>query len=129
METIESELFACVRLPGVLSGSRQQTKQDPKCKKSKFIGYDEESKAYLLKDLETRRVLRARSVTFNENIILDDFMVDSEPLQTVELSIEGCIDLSNQARRKPEKRKARQMRVILQIHWGLLRKIWSRRKQ
>ena len=38
-------------------GNRQ--KLDPKAKKSKFMGYDEESKAYLLIDLETRRVVRA----------------------------------------------------------------------
>ena len=68
-------------------------KLDPKGKKSKFVGFDVESKAYLLMDLDTRRVVRARSVTFNENIIPDDFMVDSEPLQTLELSIEGCIDV------------------------------------
>ena len=43
-------------------------KLDPKGKKSKFIGYNEESKAYLLNDLEARRVVRASSVTFNENI-------------------------------------------------------------
>ena len=55
-------------------------KLDPKGKESKFIGYEEESKAYLLMDLETRRVVLARSVTFNENIIPDDFLVDSEPL-------------------------------------------------
>ena len=67
-------------------------KLDPMGKKSKFIGYDEESKAYLLMDLETRQVMRARSVTFNEKIIPDEFMADSEPLQNLELSIEGCID-------------------------------------
>ena len=44
-------------------------------------------------DLETRRVVRARSVTFNENIIPDDFMAYSELSQTLELSIEGCIDI------------------------------------
>ena len=38
-------------------------------------------------------MVRAGSVTFNENIIPHDFMVDSEPLQTLELSIEGCIDI------------------------------------
>ena len=64
-----------------------------RAKKSKFIGYDEESKAYLLMDLETRRVVRARSVTFNEKVIPDDFMADSEPLKNLELSIEGCIDI------------------------------------
>ena len=68
-------------------------KLDPKGKKSKFIGYDEESKAYLLMDLETKRVVRARSVTFNEDIIPDDFLVDSEQSQTLGLSIEGCIDV------------------------------------
>ena len=64
-------------------------KLDPKGKKSEFIGYDKESKIYLLMDL----VVRARSVTFNENIIPDDFKVDNEPLQTLELSIEKCIDI------------------------------------
>ena len=59
----------------------------PNGKNVKFIGYDEESKAYLLMDLERRRVVRARSVTFNEIIISDDFMVNSEPLQPLELSI------------------------------------------
>ena len=71
-------------------GNRQ--KLDPKDQKSNLIGYDEESKAYLLMDLDTRRVVRARSVTFNENIIPDDFMVVSEPLHTLKLSIEGCTD-------------------------------------
>ena len=83
-------------------------KLDRKGKKSKFIVYDEESKAYLLIDLETRRVMQARSVPFNKNIILDDFKVDSEPLKTAELSIEGCIELilSNQALRKPTRHRA-----------------------
>ena len=44
-------------------------------------------------DLETRGVVRARSVTFKENIIPADFMVDSESLQTLGLSIEGSIDI------------------------------------
>ena len=68
-------------------------KLDPKDQKSNLIGCDEESKAYLLMDLDTRRVVRARSVTFNENIIPDDFMVVSEPLHTLKLSIEGCTDI------------------------------------
>ena len=83
-------------------------KLDPKGKKSKFIGYDEESKAYLLMELETTRVVRATSVTFNESLIPDDFLVDSEPLQALELSIEGCIKIelpsttkSSEARNAP----------------------------
>ena len=32
-------------------------------------------------------------MTFNESLIPDDFMVDSEPLQALELSIEGCIKI------------------------------------
>ena len=39
-------------------------------------------------------------MTFNENIIPDDFMVDSEPLQKLELSIEGCIDTEQSSRTK-----------------------------
>ena len=68
-------------------------KPDQKGQKSKFIGYNEESKAYLLMDLETRRVVQARRVTFNENIIPIEFIVDSEPLLTLGLSIEGCNDI------------------------------------
>ena len=68
-------------------------KLDPKGKKSDFINYDEESKACLLMDLDKRRVVLATSVKFIENIIPVDFMLDSEPLQTLELSIEGCIDI------------------------------------
>ena len=41
----------------LVRGNRRRL--DPKGKKSKFIGYDEESKAYLLMDLEARRVVRA----------------------------------------------------------------------
>ena len=58
-------------------GKRQQL--DPKGKKNKFMGYDEESKAYLLVNLETTR---ARSVTLKENIFPDGFMVDSEVLNS-----------------------------------------------
>ena len=65
-------------------------KLDPKGKESNFNGCDKESKAYLLMDLETRGLVRARSVTLKENIIPHDFMVDSQPLQAVELSVEGC---------------------------------------
>ena len=85
-----SRVFGCLAYY-LDRGNRR--KLHPKCKKSKFIGYDEESKPYLLMDLETRRVVRARSVTFSENIIPDDFMVDSDPLQTLELSIDGCLDI------------------------------------
>ena len=31
-------------------------------------------------------------MTFNQNIIPDNFIFDSEPLRTLELSIEGCFD-------------------------------------
>ena len=83
-------VFGCLRYYLDIGNRR---KLDPRGKKSEFIIYDEESKAYLLMNLETRQVVLARSVTFNENIIPVDFMVDSESLQTLELSIEGCIDI------------------------------------
>ena len=51
-------------------------------------------------DLETRGVVRAWSVIFNENLIPDDFTVGSGPLQTLELSIEGCIDIDQSSTRR-----------------------------
>ena len=65
------------------------------CKHSKFIGYHKESKAFLSIDLETRRMVQARSVT--TMVTLYDFIVDSEPLQTLELSIKRCIAIAQQS--------------------------------
>ena len=68
-------------------------KLNPRDKKSNFIRYYKEIKACLLMDLETRRVVRARSVTFNENILPDNFMAAREPLPFLQLSIVGCIKI------------------------------------
>ena len=59
-------------------------------------------------DLETRLVVLARSMTFNDNIIPVDFMVDSEPLQTLELSIEGCIDIEQPSTTKTSEARSAQ---------------------
>ena len=98
--TIKKELFACDRLSGVLSGLRQQTQTGFKGHGKQVHWLRRGEQSHLLMDLE--------SVAFNENIIPDDFMVDSEPLQTLELSIEGCIDIerpsttkTNEARSAP----------------------------
>ena len=45
--------------------------------KKKLIGYDEENKAYLLIDLETRQMVRAKGVRFKEGVSPDYFRVDS----------------------------------------------------
>ena len=37
--------------------------------KAKFIGYDDNSKAYLMMDTVTQKVIKVRSVTFDENNI------------------------------------------------------------
>ena len=80
-------------------------------------------------DLETRRVVRARSVTFNENILTDDNMVDSEPLQTLELSIEGCIDIEQQNTTKTSEARSAPTGGDTADSVGILRKIKPRRKQ
>ena len=49
-------VFGC---PAYLLDRGNRRKLDPQGKRSKLIGSDEESKAYLLMDLETRRVVRA----------------------------------------------------------------------
>ena len=98
-------------------------------KKIEFIGYDEESKAYLLIDLEIRQVVRARSLTFNAKIVSHDFMVDSELLQNLELSIYGSIDIVNQGQRQPANYKAHQLEGDTADSAELLKRIGSRRKQ
>ena len=39
---------------------------DPKTRKHVFLGYDSKGTAYLLKDIETRKLTRARNVVFYE---------------------------------------------------------------
>ena len=47
-------------------------------------------------------------MTFNNNTIPDNLMVDSEPLQTLELSIEGCIDIEQPSTTKISKAQSAQ---------------------
>ena len=81
----------CVRLSGVLSGSRQQKETGTKGQENQ-VHWLRRGEHRLLADRSGGK-RRARSVTFKENIIPDDFKVDSEPLEALELSTEGCLDI------------------------------------
>ena len=61
-------VFGC--LGYVLKRSAKRSKLDNKeATKAKFIGYDDNSKAYLMMDTVTQKVIKATSVTFDENNI------------------------------------------------------------
>ena len=60
-------VFGC--LGYVLKRSAKRSKLDNKATKAKFIGYDDNSKAHLMMDTVTQTVIKARSVTFDENNI------------------------------------------------------------
>ena len=47
-------------------------------------------------------------MTFNENNLPDDFMVDNEPLQNLELSIERCIDIEQSSLTKTSEAQSAQ---------------------
>ena len=49
---------------------REKSKFDPKARKHVFLGYDSNSTAYLLQDVETRTLTRARNVVFNEQKVV-----------------------------------------------------------
>ena len=49
--------------------SAKRSKLDSKATKAKFIGYDDNSKAYLIMYTVTQKVIKARSVTFDESNI------------------------------------------------------------
>ena len=58
-----------------VSGIREKSKSwkskfDPKARKHVFLGYDGNSTAYLLQDIETRKLTRARNVVFNEKRVV-----------------------------------------------------------
>ena len=77
-ETIKSVLFACVHLPVVLSGSRQQTEKGSKV---------QEKQVHRLRRGEQGLLANGSRDKGR------DFMIDNEPLKTVELSIERCLDI------------------------------------
>ena len=60
-------VFGC--LGYVFKRSAKTSKLDNKALKAKFIGYDDNSKAYLMMDTVTQKLIKARSVTFDENNI------------------------------------------------------------
>ena len=77
-------------------------------------------------DLETGRVVLARSVTFNENIIPDDFILDSDSLQTLKLSTERCIDIEQPSTLKTRETRSAQTEGDTADSVGLLKKIRSK---
>ena len=58
------KIFGC--LPYVEKGKREKSKFNLKARKHVFLGYDSNSTAYLLQDIETRNLKRARNVVFYE---------------------------------------------------------------
>ena len=61
------KVFGC--LAYVLKRKGQLKKLDQRSTKAKFIGYEDCSKAYIVQELETKRVIRARNVVFDETQI------------------------------------------------------------
>ena len=62
------KVFGCVAY--VKNRKREHSKFDPKARKHAFKGYDNNSTAYLLQDIETRLLTRARNVVFDENKVV-----------------------------------------------------------
>ena len=58
------KVFGC--LAHVKNRKREKSKFDPKARKHVFLRYDRHSTAYLLQDIETRKLTRARNFVFNE---------------------------------------------------------------
>lgn len=70
-------VFGCVSYVRVKDSDTD--KLDPKTKKCIFIGYDSDDMGYRFWDELTKKVVRSRDVTFNENVVYKDkFAVDSE---------------------------------------------------
>ena len=62
------KVFGC--LAYVKNRKREKSKFDPKARKHVFLGFDSNSTAYLLQDIETRKLTRARNVVFNERKVV-----------------------------------------------------------
>ena len=62
------KVFEC--LAYVRNGKREKQKFDPKSRKHVFLGYDSNSTAYLLHDIETRKLTGERNVVFIERKLL-----------------------------------------------------------
>ena len=62
------KVFGC--LSYVKNRNSEKSKFDAKARKHVFLDYDGNSTAYLLQDIETRKLTRARNVVFNEKKIV-----------------------------------------------------------
>ena len=62
------KVFGC--LAYVKNRKREKSKFDPKARKHVFLGYDSNSIVYLLHDIGTRKLTRARNVVFNERKVV-----------------------------------------------------------
>ena len=62
------KVFGCLAF--VKNRNRQLSKFDPKSRKHVFLGYDSNSTVYLLQDIETRKLTRARNVVFDETKVI-----------------------------------------------------------
>ena len=71
------KVFGC--LAHVKNRKREKTKFDPKARKHVFLGYDSNSTAYLLQDIETGKLTRARNVVLNERKVVG---FTNEPRET-----------------------------------------------
>ena len=54
----------------VKNRKREKSEFDPKTRKHVFLSYDNNKTAYLLQDIETRKLTRARNVAFNEKKVV-----------------------------------------------------------
>ena len=59
-------MFGCVAYSKNCDASKK-SKFDPKATKCLFIGYSDNTTAYLLQNIKTRSIFTSRSVRFNEN--------------------------------------------------------------
>ena len=64
------KVFGCVSYVRVKDADRN--KLDPKAKKCIFIGYGSEEMSYRFWDEQSRKVVRSRDITFNENVVYKD---------------------------------------------------------
>ena len=62
------KVFGCLAF--VKNRNLQNSKFDPKSRKHVFLGYDSNSTAYLLQDIETRNLTQARIVVFDETKVI-----------------------------------------------------------
>ena len=63
-------IFGCVSY--ILTDSNSRDKLDPKARKCYFIGYGSDMYGYRFWDDQTKKVIRSRNVTFNENLFYKD---------------------------------------------------------